>query len=250
MFEEFLAEYETPEDEGSENADDVEGAEVVFTWDEENEEYEVVFGDDSASDDEELLVGLVEDMDFRALLASDDVEEGDSWEVASERSVGLLFPGFDFAAGLSLAQAEADGEEAEILEKIQEEIASLPDNMSFTCTHKGMRTEGEVEMAVIGVELEGDGSFDLSEIILDIVSAEMGGASPEVQAATINVTVEGDGELLWNVAAGHFESYRLETDVDIELDAEMSVDAEGQSFTLEAGVLFAGELNWDASIVR
>jgi hypothetical protein len=68
------------------------GLEVVFTWDEEHGTYGVAFGKGVEDGDEELLEGLLEDADLRALLPEGDAKEGDEWALDPAAFGALLSP--------------------------------------------------------------------------------------------------------------------------------------------------------------
>ena len=71
------------------------GKTIVFTWDEEGQEYKKVF--DPAEDDAELLEGLAEDMDLRALLPEGEVEVGEEWDIDVKQLGTVLAPGGNLA---------------------------------------------------------------------------------------------------------------------------------------------------------
>ena len=243
LFEEISMEYDSGDEQGSENAEDLEGISVVFEWNEEEEDYDVSFSEDSEGGDEEILQGLLEDMDFRALLPDGDVDEGDSWEVESDGVVSVLFPGMQLKDLTSLAEDEADEIPTEILEQFE----AIPEGLSMNCSFAGLRETDGVTVGVVEVLLEGDSTIDLSPVLGDALElpAEV---EPNIEEASVEMSLEGAGELLWNLEEGHMVAYSMEAELEVEIVVSASIDAQGQSFDVEGNVLFLGEVTWGAEL--
>src|SRR5262245_27647905 len=71
---------------------DLEGKRVVFTWNADDERFEVRAAADQKLD-AKLLDGLDEDMDLRAFLQDKPVAKGDSWDVEPAAFHAMLWPG-------------------------------------------------------------------------------------------------------------------------------------------------------------
>lgn len=248
-FGEVSVEYDSGEDSGSETVDELEGTEVRFRWNDEEEEYDVSFVDEDSDQDEEVLQALGEDMDLRALLPPDgDPSEGESWEVATELIPGLLLPGIDYYGGLDAAASSADIDEqgALFLELLQDQLTDLPSGFTVTCQYKGTREADGGEAGVIAVELAGSGALDLAEVILEVISmqgAEMG-IEPDISHADLEIELEGEGELLWSLEGGHVLAFEMSSDVAFYFDAAASIDAGGEVHDIEGTIEFSGSASW------
>src|SRR5262245_64226621 len=71
---------------------DLEGKRVAFTWNADDERFDVQAAADQKLD-AELLDGLDEDMDLRAFLPDKPVAKGDSWDVEPAAFHAVLWPG-------------------------------------------------------------------------------------------------------------------------------------------------------------
>ena len=242
VFEELSVEYDSGDDQGSESMDDLEGVSVLFQWDEEREDYDVSFTEDSEGADEDILKGLLEDMDFRALLPDGDVDEGGSWEVDTSGIVSVLFPGMRLDDLSRLAGEEAD----EVPEEILDQLGSIPGGLEMSCEYAGLREEDGVTVAVVELTLEGESSLDFATVIAEAV--ELGEAEADIENATVEFSLEGAGQLLWNLEEGHMVAYSMEAELEVELVVSASVDVQGSSLDVEGDVLFLGEVTWEAGL--
>ena len=89
-------------------------------------------------------------------------------------------------------------------------------------------------MGVIAVVIQVDTAVDMSDYYREI----MGDLLPEGIEATINsmdneINLEGKGELLWNLKAGHLHSFEFEADISLVSDTEMEMNFGGQSMSME-----------------
>lgn len=244
-FDEVSMEYDTNGEQGSENAEDIEGVAVVFKWNDDTEGYDVDFAEDSESADESVLEGLMEDMDFRGLLPAGDAEQGDSWDVESDTIVGLMFPGMQLSHILSMAQDSGDG----IPEGILEQLEDLHEGLEMTCEYTGVRDVDGVSAGVIQITMEGSSALDLSAVLGDAMELPEG-ADSNIEEATLGVSLEGEGELLWNVEAGHMLSFELESELELELNAVAAVEVQGNSLDVEGSIALLGEISWSAALTE
>jgi hypothetical protein len=228
-------------DQGMSFSSDLEGSTVVFTLDEDGE-YAVAFADEDGGD-EDLLDGLEEDMDLRFLLPDGEVSEGDSWEVPVSAFAALIRPGGDLGLGpddLALDELEGmDGLMDSLEDSLEEELGEILEG-SCECTFAGMREVDGVELAEIELALEISSAVDIVELLDDAIaelSATTGEEAPFViEIADLNVDIESEGVLLWDLEGGHLRSLELSSDGLLELDVAISIDAEGESHTAEISV--------------
>ena len=224
------------EGDGAEVEGALEGTTVVFTWDE--EEGAMVASYEDEEGDAELLDGLVEDMDLRVFLPEDDVEDGDTWQVAPRNLSTVVMPG----GSLDPSDEDMDPEAEEMMALFEgrfEDLMSSVLDGEVTCTYRGEREEDGKNLAVIEVAVEIDSSTDLSQLISDVLD-EVDEEMPEdleFDTADLTLELEGEGTLLWDTAAGRFHSFQCSSDVSVGL--ELSISAEGESVELTGSM--AGE---------
>ncbi len=226
-------------------ASPLEGETVLFTWNEEQEDFDITFADGEG--DPELLEGLDEDMDLRALLPDSEVAAGDSWKVEIKELHGLAMPG----GNLRIEPDVPDGIDEEDMEFFEELFGGgMHENFDelfdgeCTCTFVGTREEKGARVAEITIELEVASTLDLSDMLLKVIGrlGEMEGEMPElsIETADLNLDFEGQGSLLWDVAAGRMHSFHVSGDAQIAFDIAMSVDMQGESHAFEGSLEMSG----------
>ena len=212
---------------------------VRFLWNEDDEGYDVSFVEEEG--DEELLEGLEADMDFLALLPEGEVAQGDRWSVSGE-SIGTVFmPG-----GVEGPADEDSGDETldMVLESVEEQLETLFTDLSLDCEYKGIRSEEEVEVGVIEWTFEGSTPVDFSEVLEEIMSQQE--IPGEISASlTLDVDLEGQGTLLWNLEAGHVHEFQMEAELTLVAEAEASADVDGEAHDAEATAEVYGEMSWE-----
>ena len=151
---------------------ELEGASVVFTWDEDEGEFTAAFGEDDDGRDSELLDGLAEDMSLRAFMPDGEVEEGDSWEIPVEQLFSVGMPG----GNLSLVPDDTGDVDMEELEGMLEELADMVEERfpewtsgTMTATYTGNRDEDGTQVAVMAIEIEIDVDADLTELLATVL---------------------------------------------------------------------------------
>ena len=179
---------------------DVEGATVVFTWDEDEEEHRP-----SSDDlDDEVLPRLVFDLDFTALLPEGEVEQGDSWSLDYETYRVVMDPWgelpFDYETsdGQTIPGNEDDDEFAS-------EVDETHDG-ELVVTFAGTREEDGATVAVLELEgeLETERTVDASR---ETERGQFSTHSEILETRTLK------GEALWDLEAGHLSSLELEVEI-------------------------------------
>ena len=242
-FTEAGMEYDTGDDSGSESMEDLEGKSIRFTWDDEEEGYIAEFADEEEAGDEDVLNGLGEDMDLRALLPGDGVSVGDTWEVDLVGDV--LMPGMDLTSAMDSGDIPPEAEP--LIAFLETEIENLVESMTLSCEYMGSRDEGGVQVGVVGVSLECTYSVSLVDLIADMVSNAPVEVALDTEYADIEFELAGEGELLWDMAGGHISSFGLESDMACFIDAAMSADMGGQMSEQEVSVELSGSMAWSAA---
>ena len=224
---------ESPEGDTAEDDESaLNGLSVVFTWDEDAEEYDVAFAESDEGEDEDLLEDLDWDLDFADLLPSGAVEEGDSWDAEAALRVIMSLGG-----DLKFDDEEDSPAEALIGEAMEENLEG-----EVTCTFTGVREEGGRKVAVIGItieaagEAEGDGDEETADLEIEVELTR--------KAET---TLELEGEFLWDIEAGHFVSLSLSGDITLSLTELTVADVNGRDFEQELVIVFAGELSLEVT---
>jgi len=225
---------------------ELEGATVQFKWDEDTGEFTVSFPDDDG--DEELLEGLLEDLDLRMFLPEEEVAEGDEWKVDPLALQTILAPGGD----LKLVPEESDGDD-EMMMGMNSDAGNTGDWFNedlegeVTATLEGMREADDgTQVAVIAIRFEISNAVDVTEEARkEMEEAELPPevTSMDLQSADIEMELEGEGTLLWNVAKGCAYSCEVEADLTLIVDAAVDIAAGGMEMEIEQGMEFSGTMN-------
>ncbi len=212
---------------------EIEGESVVFTWNEENGEYDVAFaGDEEGEGDKKLLENLAEDMDLRAFLPGEDVSEGDTWKIELDQIATLMLPGGD----LKLRPEENVDVDVEMFEALfEDDFSSVLDDLltgKCECEFAGQSEVDGVAIAEIEIEIEIASNVDFSEILAAIfdIMAEQTGEVPEllIEVADVDLDLEATGTLMWNLEAGVFQSFEMTGDMTIALEIAISGEVEAE----------------------
>jgi len=229
-----------------ESESELAGKSVLFRWDEERGDYDLSFQESEG--EASLLEGLFEDMDLRFLLPEEEVEAGGSWTVELAALEGLATPGGNLR--MMPADAPADPEATAMMEGLMDSFGEkFGDQLEgkCVCTFKGVRTEGEAKLAEIQLEIDMATTLDLREFLQQAVQAGVAQAGGEIEfdfdisTAEMTADFEGTGTLLWNSVAGRLHSFSLQGDMSFGMDIDMSIDAMGESTSMEASMEMSGE---------
>lgn len=192
---------------------ELEGEDVIFTWDAEEEDYVAAFPEESGADDE-LLEDLVGDLEFSELLPGAAVSVGDEWDIELEHFEMIIEPGGQFHLEPEGAETEFDGMEDQI------EEADIEPTYEGTLT--GKLTSVEERMATIEVTAEIEMLIDMSGV-LDPMTQEMQGMELVITPIELVIerTAEGTGTLVWDIENGRLVSFEFEAEV-IEMTTNSS----------------------------
>ena len=237
------------------SSSELEGKTVRFTWNEEEEAYDIAYSEGEG--DEALLEDLEEDMDLRVFLPSSEVAEDATWEVELVRLETVMAPG----GNLSMLPEDMEMDQ-EAMDKFSEMFKGFAEKYAdqlegkCVCTYKGMREEGDVRVAEIVIELEVAATLDLTEMLSQAIQAaiEQNEQGMDVKfsfdSADLNVDFEGAGTLLWNPSAGVVHSFQVGGDVTFGVDVAFSVDAMGESQDVDASLEMSGSMDYALATKR
>jgi hypothetical protein len=224
------------------------GKKVVFTWDEEKGEYTKVF--DSGDQKEALVKDLEEDMDLRALLPKDELKEGEEWDIDVDSLTSVLAPG----GNLSIIPKEM---EADQMAMGMPGMGSMSDWLrgSMEGTAKGtfvaIREVEGAKMAVLKITAKISVSKDMTEIVSEAMkNAKLppeAGAF-EVDHMDIDYKLEAEGELVWDLAAGHAHSFAFSGPAHLNMDMAMKIEAQGTNMSIEYGMEMSGTTEFSVDV--
>jgi hypothetical protein len=227
---------------------ELEGKTVVFIWDEDEADYVKAF--DPEEEESELLEDLWEDMDLRSLLPEGDVSEGDEWTIPVKGLGSILAPGGNLAMVPEEMDAEAmmsggmgmGGSMADFISELLDGEA----NGRFL----GMRVVDEKKLGAIKVTVDISSSNDMTEKVLEMMENMPDEMEMEMDFDHIDVefTLEGEGELLWDMEAGRAHSFELSGPTTMTYDVGISMEMEGMgAMSFEQMMEMSGTLNMSAT---
>jgi len=219
---------------------ELQGKKVVFTWDEEKKEYTKAF--DASEGKDSLLKDLEEDMDLRALLPKGEVKEGEEWELDVSSLASVLAPG----GNLSILPKDMDSDQ---MAMGMPGMGSMSDwlrgAMEGSATGKltALREVDGVKLAAVKIMAKLTVSKDMTDIVAEAMKnaklpPEAGGL--EVDHMDIDYKFDGEGELLWDLAAGHAHSFNFSGPSHLNMDMAMKMEAQGQNMSIEYGMEMSG----------
>ncbi|MFN0242815.1 MAG: hypothetical protein ACKVWV_07985 [Planctomycetota bacterium] len=218
------------------------GKTVVFSWDDDS--YKKAF--DPAEDNETLLEGLDEDMDLRVLLPKNEVKEGEEWTLDVKTLVPLLVPG----GNLSLKPEDSDegddmgmgmpgmgGNMSEWLSDLLEGDAKAK--------FLGERTVDDTKVAAIQVTIKIKSSKDISALVQEQLEKSKLPAvdSMNLDSMDVELEIEGEGELLWDLAKGRAHSFELSGPARMTMDMSMKLGVQGQTMSMQQSMQMSGTTN-------
>lgn len=173
---------------------------VLFTWDEDGEEYTARY-DGEQKGDPVLLEELEADIDLLEFLPGKPVAEGERWKLDPGLLLRLMDPGGE-------VHLRAEDEDEDEQRKENERRKQFRDNVGgeLEATFAALRKEDGLTLAVIELKgkMETHGAVDSEDEDGDPVEDRF------------VLRTEHDGQILWDVAAGRPHSLRLEVELVLE----------------------------------
>jgi hypothetical protein len=204
----------------------LEGKTVFFTWSEETSAFVASFPKNGG--DADLLEDLNEDMDMRSMLPKGKVAEDESWDLDPKEFGSVLAPGGD----LKLKDKDADeGSNPSIGKEIRKHLDG-----KAHATWKGVREEGGKKVGVIA-------------LTADLVSEGEVESKGDMAGKThFKLKLALEGELLWDLAAGHFHAFQAIGKVQLDTAATATVKMGDQSAEMRQELDLEGETSYKASL--
>jgi hypothetical protein len=229
---------------------ELEGSTVKFTWNEDEGEYVASFPDGDG--EEELLEGLEEDMDLRMLLPDGEVSEGDEWKLDPQALKSVLNPGGD----LKLIPEESDDDDN--MMGMNSDFGDADDwftedlDGEVMATFSGMReTSDGDKVAAIAITFAISNAIDMTEDMREeMENADLPPEAGEMEVNSMDIEIELEGEctLLWNVAEGYAHSFEMESDITFLVDINMGISAQGMDMEIEQSLEFSGSMNGSTTV--
>jgi len=211
-------------EEGGES--ELDGAAVVFSWDEEEEGYSVAFDEDEDGD-EELLEDLYFDVYLTEFLPGGAVSVDDTWEVDVSAWNQLDDPSGDLQIVF-----ESDSEDDEESDTRQQYIDNL--DGEIVCTLNEVIEEDGVRVALIGVTIDASTTSSKGEDVDD--QGVTGTINEDVEIAFVY-----EGTIRWNLSAGHAMGFELSGEITYEVDSSRDLARDDMTLVESRIQYFEGE---------
>lgn len=216
---------------------DLAGEDVVFVWDAEASEYVAELPEDSGLD-EEVLEGLVADLELAEFLPTEAVDLEDEWEVPLDVLPLLVRPGGDvkLRPDVEPSEGEGGGRRGGFGRGARPDADSLgvePEfDGSIVATLVEVAGEGDDRVATIALVIEVTSTLDMTDAIEDVTRETPNGEFTRITLESVRTDeYDGTGELVWHLGKGCLVSLSIEADLTRdEIEATETVfDGEGRS---------------------
>lgn len=229
------------------------GTKVRFAWNDDEGEYTKSFVDDEDGD-EELLAGLEDRIDLAFLLPEEEVEVGAEWAIDPLKLAMLLVPGGDLAYDTEGGDRSGMGDsDDEMNDSAIEAMRELMQG-EVTGTYKGLNDDG---LAEISIALEIAGDKDMADLVAKAIQAAADASGeevdpsqmPEIRTFTLELSLDGEGTLLWDPRVGIVNSFTMSAETELALTVEMAVSQEVMEFPVTGELILGGsaEIGLEAS---
>jgi hypothetical protein len=232
---------------------ELEGEAVVFTWNADEQDYDVAWAEGSSGDDE-LLEGLEEEADLRWMLPAGEVSVGEGWEVDTAALRHLIMPGGDMR--ILPEGEEMDEDMMRMMENLGAEAEELYAKIMagrMTATLTAIREEGDSRLAEIALDVEIESSNDFASMAQEIITTaieESGEDIPvefSVEMADVELQYDAQGTLLWDLGTGVVRALDLSGDFSIAIDAAFTVNAMGEEHAAEFSIEMGGTSEFEVA---
>ena len=232
-------------DQNMRSKSELEGKKVVFAWDAEKSEYTKTL--EPKEDKPDLLKPLTEDMDFRGLLPAGEVKEGDEWDIPLDSLNAVLTPG----GNLALVPENADEKSIKMGSEMASMSNMIGDKLEGTAKGKlvALKEVDGVKVGAIHIDLKIHSSADMTETARKALAGadvpkEV--SSLEIDHLDIEFKFEGEGELLWNLEAGHLHTFDLSGQTTIKSEQGMNLEVAGKKMSIQENRSMSGTSSFSA----
>lgn len=227
-------------------------ASVVFTWVPSEKAYGKHY--DARECVEEWLSALSADLDLLALLPSGEVKVGDAWEIDPARLADAVACGgklpfvFPKDADKVMVRTLSSGVGGGLYEVFGGEIKGRLSARLASLRTEGRtegRNEGSAELAVIAIEADVETSRDQTGLARQTQLRDEFLEGSTVEELMVQWKLKGSGELVWNLTAGRFESFKLAGSEDVAMQLKMGLrGSEGvrQRLEMSGGLVVSAKI--------
>jgi hypothetical protein len=231
----------------------LEGKTVDFTWNADEEKYDVAYHDSEGEAD--LLEGLAEDLDLRAFLPGKEVAAGDTWKIDPNTFKQVLQPGgnLKIRPNLDADDEEAMGMMGMGMDDFQDMSRMIGDSMEGDVQgeYKGSREADGATVGEIHVTFKLSSANDATEMVKKMLKAPSDQIeSLDIDHMDMEFTYEGDGTILWDLAAGHVHSLELSGEMAIKQDTGMTVGVQGRKMSIESTASLSGSTTHRVTVTK
>lgn len=228
----------------------LEGMTVLFNL--KDGEYQKTWPKDEEGNDE-LLEGLVEDVSLRTLLPTEEVAEGESWDIEPKALIELLAPGGNLSMDLEMTggdDAMNMGPDADMMSNMREMLSGELEG-TFTGKLSGYREVEGARLAVIELEIELDCTTDMVDLFREQMEESLppeAGIEMDVSSVDVSYVFEGSGELLWDASNGHMAGLTMEAETAMSMEMIIGMDAGGQQMDMEMSIEMSGVIRVEVGV--
>lgn len=220
----------------------LEGKKVVFDWDPDQGEYKKTF--DPPQEETDVLAKVQEDMDLRQLLPAGEVDEGDEWDLPMNALKGV------FAPGGNLALVPENTDEQSLSTGLQTANMSemIGDKLGGRARARLSKIEdvGGVSCARIHLDLDVKSTADMTEAARKDMAGSDEAKDIQLDQMKVDFGLVGEGDLLWDIAGGHFRDLDISGQMSIKTEWSMKVEVNGKPVTIEQTMAFSGSTTYSA----
>ncbi|MCZ6598390.1 MAG: hypothetical protein O7B99_12180 [Planctomycetota bacterium] len=209
------------EDHEAVSASDLQGSVVLFTWDDEEEEYTASF-EEGDTGEEEHLAGMVMDADLSVFLPRGSVSAGDEWNVKTDGLEKVFAPGGDLWI-LPESLGSDPFLNLDAIAMVAATMISLADAVdefdgTVTAKYLGEREKGGQRLGVVKLQFDLTSESERGERL--VVQARDLPRELELVFDELNFmfAIKGEADLLWDLDGNHFHSFEFEGDVGLVLE--------------------------------
>jgi hypothetical protein len=234
-----------------EDFSEMEGKTVHFLWDDAKSEYKKSWHECTGKD--EFLNTLSPDMDVSALLPAKKVAKGDKWEVGGGKVLSLILPGLQ-SGTVDLDKAGLGAKESKAVQIMLDELGPQLEeglkHLKVGCEYQGSHDSDGANVADVKLHLDGAIKLDLGPMLERIATEESGGNGPTSVKANVALEIKGDGALLWNVETHMLQSYTLDAELKLHVQADAAGDEGGQEVKFHGTLEIGGKASWKLAAAK